>query len=71
MENLKEIADILADIRDKGLLDIFIGQHSVSFEVGLDEKGIYLTLCPHCVGESVNIALGGDPEDEFPTGSVH
>jgi hypothetical protein len=57
--------------RTKGQLDVFVGEHSVTFEVAVDDQGVYLTVCPHCVGEAVNLALGGEEQSAPPDCDVH
>ena len=62
MSRWQKFADLMAELHERGEIEIFGGDTSLGFEVGVDADGVYVTLCPHCVGEAVNIALGGDPE---------
>lgn len=71
MTRCKEIAEAISQLQDEGQLDVFVGEHSVSFEVNVDEQGVYLTICPHCVGEAVNLALGGEEQSVPPDCEVH
>lgn len=62
MDRMQRLADTIAKLQEEGQFDVFIGNFSAGFEVGVDERGVYLTLCPHCVGEAVGDALGAEEE---------
>lgn len=62
MDNWQAVADAMAELQENGQLELFIGDLSAGFEVGVDDKGIYLSVCPHCVGEAVGTALGAEDE---------
>ena len=65
MDRMQRLADTIAKLQEEGQFDVFIGNFSAGFEVGVDERGVYLTLCPHCVGEAIGDALGAE-EDRAP-----
>ena len=62
MKDLQKLADTIVEMQEDGQLEIFIGDFSSGFEVGVDDKGVYLSLCPHCVGEAVSASLGAEEE---------
>ena len=62
MDSLQKLAETIAELQENGQLEVFIGDFSAGFEVGVDDKGVYLSLCPHCVGEAVGGALGAEEE---------
>jgi hypothetical protein len=66
MDSWQKIANAIAELQEDGQLEVFIGDFSAGFEVGVDSKGVYLSLCPHCVGEAVGNALGAE-EEAAPT----
>jgi len=71
MTRWKKIAEAIQELQDEGQLDVFVGEHSVTFEVNVDDQGVYLTVCPHCIGEAVNLALGGEEQSVPPDCEVH
>ena len=71
MKRWQEIADAIAELGDDGQLEIFVGDHSVGFEVGTDEQGVYITLCSDCIGEAVGIALGAEQDTASSHKELH
>ncbi|MFU8895751.1 MAG: hypothetical protein ACNA8J_05140 [Gammaproteobacteria bacterium] len=71
MTRWKEVAQAIGELQEEGQLDIFVGEHSVTFEVAVDDQGVYLTICPHCIAEAVNLALGGEEQSAPPDCEVH
>ena len=51
MKRRKELAESIREFQAEDQLDVFIGGHSVTFEIMVDDQGVYLTVGPHCVGE--------------------
>ena len=66
MDSWQKLANAIAELQEDGQLEVFIGDFSAGFKVGVDDKGVYLSLCPHCVGEAVGSALGAE-EDAAPS----
>lgn len=62
MKQWQEIADAIARLGEEGELEIFVGDHSVGFDVGTDDQGIYITLCTDCISEAIGAALSGEQE---------
>lgn len=67
----QELADTIAELQEEGRLEIFVGDYSVGFEVGLDEKGVYLTVCPDCIADAVGVALGAGDATAPPHKELH
>ncbi len=65
MDRMQRLAETNAKLPAQGQFDEVVGNFSAGFEVGGDERGVYLTLCPHCVGEAVGEALGAE-DDRAP-----
>ena len=71
MSRWQQIAEAIQELQEEGQIDVFVGDYSVTFDVNVDDKGIYLTVCPHCVGEAVNVALGGEEQSAPPDCELH
>ena len=62
MDSWQKIANAIAEMQEDGQFEVFIGDYSAGFEIAVDSNGVYLSLCPHCVGEAVGNALGAEEE---------
>lgn len=71
MSRWQQIADAIQELQEEGQFDLFVGDHSVSFDISVDDKGVYLTVCPHCIGEAINVALGGEEQSAPPDCELH
>lgn len=71
MSRWQQIADSIQELQEEGQFDLFVGDYSVSFDISVDDKGVYLTVCPHCIGEAVNVALGGEEQSAPPDCELH
>lgn len=71
MSRWQQIADAIQELQEEGQFDVFVGDYSASFDISVDDKGVYLTVCPHCLGEAVNVALGGEEQSAPPDCELH